>query len=253
MKFPEVYDSHIHSEGRGQKELSEMAESGIRYANSCAYYPVKPLYPETLIDLFRKLESFETERGRRVGMKIIPAFGIHPRCIPNNWRKVTDFLAENAPRILGEIGLEGGSSLETEVFREQLRIAKSMDIPCIIHTPRKKKTELTEKILRILDEISFPEDLAVVDHISLETFPDVIGRGYHAGLTVESGKLSEVDVLEILEKFGPDRIMINSDSGFTSLDYLSTSRTIGFLIKEGFAGKDLKMVAVENAKAFFKL
>jgi hypothetical protein len=253
MRLPEIYDSHMHSEGRSQKELSEMVESGIKYANSCAFYPVKPLYPETLIDLFRKLENFETERGRRAGMKIIPAFGIHPRCIPQQWRKAIDFLAENPPRIFGEIGLEEGGSLEIEVLREQLRLAKYIDIPCIIHTPRRKKNELTDKILEILDEVNFPENLAVIDHVSLETFPKVIQRGYHAGLTVEAGKLSERDVLEILQNSGPDGIMINSDSGFTSLDYLSTSRTIGFLLREGFGGKDLRRIASDNARAFFNL
>ena len=252
MDLPEIYDSHIHSEGRSQKELAEMVEAGIRFANSCAFYPVRPLYPETLIDLFRKLEDFETERGKRVGLKIIPALGIHPRCIPQNWRKTTEFLEERPPKIFGEIGLEKGNELEVEVLKEQLKLAKKFDVPCIIHTPRKNKVKVTQKLLSILEELNFPEELAVVDHVSLETVSEVIKRGFHAGLTVEEGKLSESDVLEILKKFGPEKLMLNSDTGFTSLEYLSTSKTISFLLER--VEKDaLEKIASKNARKFFRV
>ncbi|MBO8182586.1 MAG: TatD family hydrolase [Archaeoglobus sp.] len=249
----EIYDSHIHSEGRSQKELTEMVKAGIKFANSCAFYPVQPRFAETLIDLFRKLEEFETERGKRVGMKITPALGIHPRCIPQNWKKALDFLEENPPRIFGEVGLEEGGSLEVDVLKSQLSLAKKLDVPCIIHTPRKNKVEMTQKILEILAELSFPENLAVIDHVSMETVSEILKRGYHAGLTVEEGKLSEKDVLDILKKYGAERLMINSDTGFTSLEYLSTSKTVSFLIERDVEREDVIRVACKNAKEFFRV
>ncbi len=249
----EIYDSHTHSEGRSQKELSEMASSGIKMINSCAFYPVKPRYPGTLIDLFRKLEEFETYRGEKAGLKVVPALGIHPRCIPGNWQEVIDFLEESQPKIFGEIGLETAEEIEVETLKAQLDLAKKLDTPCIIHTPRRNKDEITKKTLNILDEIEFPEELAVIDHVSLETVPEILNRGYHAGLTVEKGKLSESDVLEIIRKFGSEKLMINSDTGFTSLDYLSTVRTVSFLLEEGVEVKEIKRIAFENARRFFRV
>ncbi len=253
MGHIEIYDSHIHSEGRSQKELSEMSNSGIKTVNSCAFYPVRPRYPGTLIDLFRKLEEFETYRGEKAGLKVVPAFGIHPRCIPENWHEVIDFLEESQPKIFGEIGLETAEKAEVEVLKAQLSLAKKLDIPCIIHTPRGNKAEITQKTLKSLEELRFPEQLAVIDHVSLETVSEILNRGYHAGLTVEEGKLSERDVLEIIEKFGPERLMINSDTGFTSLDYLSTVRAVSFLLEKGVEMEEIKRIAFENAKEFFRV
>ena len=79
----EVFDTHIHSEGRSIENLEEMAKNGIKKAITCAYYPIEPKFAETLIDLFRKLTTFEVEREKSVGIEIYPAIGIHPRCIPN--------------------------------------------------------------------------------------------------------------------------------------------------------------------------
>jgi|Deesub1362A_J573_1020465.scaffolds.fasta_scaffold00072_117 hypothetical protein len=249
----EIYDSHIHSEGRSQKELSEMSDSGIKTVNSCAFYPVKPRYPGTLIDLFRKLEEFETYRGEKAGLKVVPAFGIHPRCIPGNWQEVIDFLEESQPKIFGEIGLETAEEIEIEVLKVHLNLAKKLDIPCIIHTPRRNKNEITQKILDILDMLQFPEELAVIDHVGLETASEILSRGYHAGLTVEEGKLSERDVFEIITKFGPDKLMINSDTGFTSLDYLSTVRAITYLVENDVDAEIVKQLAFKNAKEFFRV
>ncbi len=64
----------------------------------------------------------------------------------------------------GEIGLETGNDLEVEVLTKQLKLAKSLEKPCII----------TKKIIEILEKMDFPEVLAVIDHVN---------SGYYAGLT----------------------------------------------------------------------
>ncbi|AGK60635.1 putative metal-dependent hydrolases with the TIM-barrel fold [Archaeoglobus sulfaticallidus PM70-1] len=248
-----IYDTHTHSEGRSAGELVEMAEKGIVKVNTCAFYPVKPLYGETMIDLFRKLEEFEPYRGKKAGIDIYPAIGIHPRCIPENWEKVKGKILgylENA-RIIGEIGLETANELEREVLKAQLEVAKKFDIPCIIHTPRSNKTEVTRTVLDVLEKVSFPEELAVIDHVSPETVGEVLKR-YHAGLTVEEGKLNEKQVLEIVESYGAERVMLNSDNGFGSADYLSTYKTVKFL-ECRISKEDLTKTAYENAKKFFRV
>ncbi len=246
-----VYDTHTHSEGRSIKELKEMAEKGIVKINSCAFYPVRPMHYGTLIDLFRKLQEFETERGDKAGLKIYPAIGIHPRCIPPEWEKVIDYMEDYQPKILGEIGLEEGNDLERRVLEAQLSIAAKHDIPCIIHTPRKNKLIVTEKLLDILERISFPAELAVIDHLSHETVSKVFKRGHYCGLTVEKGKLTPEEVLDILKEFEAERFMLNSDSGFGGSEYLSVLRTAEFLLESGL-GDDVKKVSIKNAEAFFK-
>jgi hypothetical protein len=245
------YDTHTHSEGRSFLELREMAERGIKKINSCAFYPVTPLYYGTLIDLFRKLMEFEVSRGSKAGLKIYPAIGIHPRCIPPKWGRVVEYMEENPPTIIGEIGLEEGSELEVEVLTSQLLLAKKLDIPCIIHTPRRNKESITEKTIEILEKLGFPETIAVIDHVSLDTVGMIHRRGYFCGLTVEEGKLSVEDTLEIVEEYEPERLMLNSDSGFSGSEYLSVANTAGHLL-EKFERDVVEKVCLKNAEFFFR-
>ena len=247
----ECFDTHMHSEGKGISELRAMAERGIKRVVSCAFYPVKPSSPETLIDEFRKLETFEVERAEKAGMKLYPAIGIHPRCIPPNYEKALKYLEKNA-RIIGEIGLETANDLEIEVLKAQLDIAKKLDVPCIIHTPRRNKVEITEKTLKILKEMDFPSDLAVIDHATEQTVPIIINQGYWIGLTVQKGKLTKEDVARIVEKFGFERFLLNSDTGFSDEELFTTAETVEFLLERYDSG-DVEKLAFKNAEKFLKI
>ena len=242
----ELFDAHIHSEGRSVEELKKMSENGIKKALTCAFYPIQPKYGETLIDLFRKLVEFESYRGKKAGMRIYAAVGIHPRCIPPNWRDVIEFMETDFGYVaFGEIGLEDGDEREIEVLKSQLMLAKRLDVPCIIHTPRRNKKVITEKILKILEEISFPEDLALIDHVSFETFEMIREKNYHIGLTVQPGKLSVEDAVEIINKYGDEKIVANSDTGFSESDMLAVRKLYD-------ACRNLKVTS-ENAEKFLRI
>ncbi len=239
-----VIDTHIHSEGRSVEDLRFMAENGIRKAITCAFYPLPPKFQETLIDLARKLTEFEPRRGERAGMEIFSAIGIHPRCIPPDWQKVLDFVESYSGYVaVGEIGLEDGTDEEREVLKSQLLLAKKLDIPAIIHTPRKNKVAILEKTLEILDSVSFPEDLALIDHNSVETVKVVLERGYWAGITVQPGKLSVEEAVKIVEEFGDERLVANSDTGFSESDMLA--------VKKFYDACKNDRVARKNAERFF--
>lgn len=249
----DVFDTHIHSEGRSVEDLEKMAKEGIAKAITCAFYPIEPKFPETLIDLFRKLTTFEVERGRSAGMEIYPAIGVHPRCIPPNYGKVIESMEEIECVAFGEIGLEIASYLEVEVLREQLKLAKSLDKPCIIHTPRKNKVEVTEKILKILKDVGFPEELAVIDHATEETVKEILNAGYYAGLTVQIGKLSAEEVHNIVSEFGFERFVLNSDTGFDKADMFATAKAVRFLEEKGIEKSDVEKLATKNAIKLFRL
>jgi len=68
----------------------------------------------------------------------------------------------------GKIGIETGSKEEVEVFEEQIKLAKKLDKPCIIHTPKKNEATIFEKVVKIPEKHEFPEDLTVIDHTTHE-------------------------------------------------------------------------------------
>jgi len=244
------FDTHIHSEGRSVEDLRRMADAGIESAITCAFYPIPPEHPETLIDLFRKLEIFEVKRGEKAGVKIYPALGIHPRCIPPRYEVVLPAITRGVA--VGEIGLEEGGEAEVKVFKAQLRIAKENDLPCIIHTPRNNKEVITEKTLEILEAISFPEELAVIDHLSPSIAGKVLKDRYYGGLSVQPGKLTSLEALTIVEEYGPERLMLNSDTGFSESEMDAVAKA-GSLIAEKLGRDVAEDVGMKNAKKFFKV
>lgn len=244
------FDSHIHSIGRSIEDLERMRELGVKYAMNCAFYPVVPEHPETLIDLFRRMVEFERERGREAGIELYPALGIHPRCIPPKYEVVVDEISEGVA--IGEIGLERGDEREREVFESQLKVAMREDLPCIIHTPKEGKEIITKKTLEILERLSFPETLAVIDHVTSSTIEEVLKRGYFCGLSVQSGKLTPEEVVKLVEEYGAERIMLNSDVGFVRAQLDAVPRTAR-MISERFGEDVAKKVALENARKFFRV
>ncbi len=247
----ECFDTHMHSEGKGITELKAMAEAGIKLAVSCAYYPVTPSHSSTLVDMFRKLTTFEVERGSKAGLRLIPAVGIHPRCICEDWQNALSWIEENG-KVVGEIGLETASEVEVEVLSAQLELAKKLDLPCIVHTPKKNKLEVTEKVLEVVDRSGIGEELVVIDHATSGTVEKIIKRGFWAGLTVQPGKLSVEEAVSILENYGFESFVLNSDTGFNDFEMLTVAETVKAL-EEKFDSGDVKKVAVENGKKLFKL
>ncbi|MDI3502511.1 MAG: uncharacterized protein PWR09_636 [Archaeoglobi archaeon] len=248
--FMRWFDSHVHLEGRSIEDLERMRELGLKAVMNCAFYPVPPEHPETFHDLFRRMLIFEVERGKDAGLQVHSALGIHPRCIPKDYQRALEWISEGDA--VGEIGLEKGGKIEEEVFRAQLRVAEEEDLPCIIHTPKEGKVEITEKTLEILEELSFPESLVLVDHATQETAGKILKRGYHCGLSVQSGKLTPGEALEIVRKFGDERIVLNSDVGFARAQLDAVPRTAELIARE--LGRDVsEKVALKNAKKFFRV
>ncbi|AAB89486.1 MULTISPECIES: TatD family hydrolase [Archaeoglobus] len=246
------FDSHLHSEGLGFSELVKLKENGIKEVCSLAFFPVKPKYPQTMIDVFRKLTEFEPLRCEAAGVKMHPAVGIHPRCIPPDYEFVLGYLEEGEWVAFGEIGLELVTDEEIEVLKSQLELAKRMDVPCIIHTPRGNKLKATRKTLEILESLDFPADLAVIDHVNFETLDMVLETEYWIGLTVQPGKLSAEDAARIVAEHGPERFMLNSDAGYRDVE-ITTVAEAAVKIEEAVGREEMEKVARENARKFLRV
>lgn len=101
--------------------------------------------------------SFDRQTLRAANHKgfIYEAMGLHPTSVGENWREELDFVFDAFSKYnyvaVGEIGLDGYWSKEFMqqqkiVFVEQLKLAKSMDLPVIIHL-----REATDALFEVLD------------------------------------------------------------------------------------------------------
>ena len=153
---------------------------------------------------------------------------------------------------IGEIGLDDNTINEQKAFKKQLEIAEDTKSKVIIHTPRKNKKEVLKDIKIIVDETINPK-LVVIDHINPNVVEDVIDYDYTLGLTVQPQKMTKEEAIKILDKYGFNKFLLNSDISNKPSDPISVPKTVRTLKKLGYKNSDIEKVAFKNAKKFFKI
>jgi len=252
-----MIDTHIHADARSSEDFEKMFISGIDTAISCSYYPYKiNNNPEILLNHLKRILNFEPRRAIEYGLDLKIALGIHPTNSLKNNEIIFDSLRkwiENKDIIaIGEIGLDENTELEREVFRKQLELAQETKTKVIIHTPRKNKLEVLKDIKSIVLSTIDPK-LVVIDHINLNTIEEVIDEDFTIGLTVQPQKMEVDEAIEILDNYGFDKFLLNSDISNKPSNPLSVPKTVRTLKRLGYKENEIDKVAFKNAEGFFDL
>ena len=252
-----MIDTHIHADARSSEDFEKMFISGIDTAISCSYYPYKiNNNPEILLNHLKRILNFEPRRAIEYGLDLKIALGIHPTNSLKNNEIIFDSLRkwiENKDIIaIGEIGLDENTELEREVFRKQLELAQETKTKVIIHTPRKNKLEVLKDIKSIVLNTIDPK-LVVIDHINLNTIEEVIDEDFTIGLTVQPQKMEVDEAIEILDNYGFDKFLLNSDISNKPSNPLSVPKTVRTLKRLGYKENEIDKVAFKNAEGFFDL
>ena len=251
-----MIDTHIHGDARTGEDFSKMYLSGIDIAVTCAYYPYKIDNDSILLNHLMRILNYDTKRAEEQGLELKVALGIHPTNTNVNCEIIFENLykwIENKDIIaIGEIGLENLTEDEYRIFKKQLDIVEETKSNVIIHTPRRNKSEVLNKILEILPQHISPE-LVVIDHINQAVIEQVISTDYTLGLTVQPKKMDKTEAISILDEYGFDKFLLNSDISNMPSDPLSVPKTIRELKKLGFNQKEIDKVSQKNAENFFKI
>ena len=251
-----MIDTHIHADARTGEDFNGMYISGIDTAVTCAYYPYMINNDTILLNHLMRILNYDTKRAKEYGIDLKVALGIHP----TNSNIDGDIIYENLYNwienkeiiAIGEIGLEDLTKKEYEVFKKQLDIAEETKTPVIIHTPRKDKEKVLDEILNILPEYISPE-YVVIDHINQNVVEKVISTDYTLGLTVQPQKMDKSEAIHILNEYGFDKFLLNSDMSNKPSDPLSVPKTIRELERQNFNTKDINKIAFKNAEKFYNI
>ena len=73
------------------------------------------------------------------------------------------------------------------------------------------------------------------------------------GLTVQPQKLDKNDAIAILDEYGFDRFLLNSDMSNKASDPLSVPKTVRELTRREYKKSEIEKVARLNAQKFFKI
>ena len=251
-----MIDSHMHADARSSEDFEIMYTSGVDVAITCSYYPYKLRSAECLLNHFDRIRKYDIKRAQSYGLRLEVALGIHPVNSNLNYEPVLEelesLILDGKIKIIGEIGLDSNTIQEQEVFKKQLELAEELKTKVIIHTPRKNKAEVLKDIKRIVDETITPE-LVVIDHINSNIVESVIDNGYMLGLTVQPQKMGVDECVSILDNYGFDNFLLNSDISNKPSNPLSVPETVRTLEKLNYKKSDIDKVSFKNAIDFFKI
>ncbi|WP_067258583.1 TatD family hydrolase [Methanobrevibacter cuticularis] len=251
-----MIDTHIHADARSSEDFDEMFISGIDKAITCSFYPYDLINEIVLLNHWERILNYDTQRAKKYGLELKVALGIHPSNIIKNYEGILnnlyEYISEDKIVAIGEIGLDSLTSEEIAIFKKQLVIADETKTKVIIHTPRNNKLNVLKKIKSIVLETMNPK-LAVIDHINSAVIGEIIDDNFTMGLTVQPEKMEVDEAISILEMYGFENFLLNSDISNMPSDPLSVPKTIRTLEKQGIKREKIAKISFKNAEKFFKI
>lgn len=245
---------------RTTDDYEKMALSGIRTVIEPSFWLGQERTSfETLKDYWEYIISFEHNRAAQFGIDHYCAISINPKEANNkkfandSLQIIEEFLLRENVVALGEIGFDLMTIQEEDVFRKQLLLADKLKIPIIIHTPHVNKLDGTKKTFEIIEDLEVEQSRIIVDHNNEDTIELSLSYDVYSGITVyPNTKLSPFRAVNILKKFGTDKILINSSADWGISDPLSVPKTALEMESHGFSQKEIEKVLFNNPNSFFK-
>ena len=214
---------------------------------------------KTLIDYWDYLINFERTRAKEFGINHYCAISVNPKEANNSQlaseslNVMSDYLSKEGVVAVGEIGFDMITKEEEKVFTQQLMMAEELKMPVIIHTPHINKVEGTKKTLDIIKNCNATESRIIMDHNTEETIELSLSYDVMAGITVyPHTKVSPIRAVNMLKKYGTDRILINSSADWGISDPLSVPKTAIQMEKDGFSETEIDKLLFHNPNNFFK-
>jgi uncharacterized protein len=251
-------DTHAHVDTRPYEDFEQMAISGITDVLTLAHDPMKMSSSAVFRDHFERLFA-DRARVEKNGPRLHVCLGLHPRARPDDLPAcvslLESYLQDKARPVtaIGEAGLETRDQFEVDMLLRQIELAIKYDLPIILHTPRNGKGSVTREIINVLSTFSIDKDRVVIDHADAATAKLIVDRGYNAGLTVQPGKLSPQEAVEIVKASDPARLVLNSDMSSAPTDVLGVPRAVQALKRAGVHGVIIEAVSNKNAWRIFRL
>src|SRR5258707_339237 len=124
----------------------------------------------------------------------------------------------------------------------------------MIHTPHRDKHRGTLRTMDVLAEHSFDPGRCVIDHNTEETVREVLDRGYFAAFSIyPHTKMGNERMTEIVRRYGPERIIVDSACDWGVSDPLAVPKTAALMAERGIDAPAIRMVTYENALAVYGL
>lgn len=255
IKGMRFFDPHIHMVSRTTDDYQAMVDAGIVAIIEPSFWVGQPRTGlSSFRDYYNSLIGWERFRSSQFGIKHYCTIGLNSREANN------EALAEQVMEVLplyaykegvvgiGEIGFDDQTALEEKYYRLQLELAKSANLPVQVHTPHRDKKRGTERSMAIALEHGIDPSWVTIDHNNEETVKSVLDQGFYAAFTIYPfTKMGNERMVKVVEKYGSERIMINSAADWGISDPLAVPKTAALMKMKGISEEDIKKVTYQNA------
>ncbi len=250
-----LIDPHIHMVSRTTDDYEAMAAAGVVAVIEPSFWQGQPRTEVgTYKDYFSSLIGFERFRAAQFGIKHYCTIGLNSKEANN------EALAEQVMELLplfatkegvvgiGEIGFDDQTKAEDKYFRQQLELAKELNLPVQIHTPHRDKKRGTQRSMDVCEEHGILPSMVIIDHNNEETVQEVLDRGYWAAFTIyPKTKMGNERMVEVVKKFGTERIIVDSSADWGVSDPLAVPKTARLMLQRGISPEAVKLTCYQNA------
>lgn len=248
-------DPHIHVTSRTTDDYEAMRKAGIVAIIEPAFWLGQPRTKVgSFQDYFSSLVGFERFRASQFGIQHYCTIGLNSK--ESNNEPLAEEVMELLPLYIGkegvvaigEIGYDDQTAAEDKYFRQQLELAKEVNLPVMIHTPHRDKKRGTTRSMDVCEEHGLDPSMVVVDHNNEETVKEVLDRGYWAAFTIyPHTKMGSERMVEIVRQYGPERIMVDSAADWGISDPLGVPKTAGLMREKGLPEEYIRLTCYQNA------
>lgn len=254
-----LIEPHIHTVARTTEDLGRMAVYGIvACVEPSCFTGVYRRSPESFMDYWDEVAERETRRALEYGISHFAMVGLNPReggspIARDVLRAMETFLDRPSVVGIGEIGLDLMTPEEEDSFRRQLRMAEDRALPVIARPPRHNRRAGLERMISILEDEEVTQERVVLDNCNGECAGLILDRtGCWAGVTVHhSGGLGADRAVDIVERHGTGRLIVNGSADWGSSDVLAVPKVAALMRRRGFSEEAVSELTFHNPSRVF--
>jgi len=255
-------DPHIHMVSRITDDYQRLAFAGCAAVSEPAFWAGFDRGSAAAFrDYFRQLTQYEPKRAALYGIAHYCWLCINAKEAENVAlsREVIALIPEflDSPNVLGigEIGLNKNTPNEATVFCDHLELAAARDELVLVHTPHlEDKYKGTRMILDMVkNERRIKPERVLIDHVEEHTIQPALDAGHWVGMTLYPiTKCTPQRAADMVERFGPDRIMVNSAGDWGHSDPMAVPAFMHEMRMRGRSDADISRIVYENPLAFYE-
>ncbi|KAA1248425.1 hydrolase TatD [Mycobacterium simiae] len=253
-----IFDPHIHMTSRTTDDYEAMYAAGVRAIVEPAFWMGQPRTSAgSFIDYFDSLIGWERYRASQFGIAHNCTIALNPKeANDSRCRAVLDqvprYLSKSGVVAVGEIGYDSMTAEETEVFQTQLEMAAEHSLPALVHTPHRDKLGGTLASIDLVKRVGIDPGMVLLDHLNEVTIEPARDSGCWMGFSIyPDTKMDEARMVVLMQRFGLERIIVNSAADWGRSDPLKTVKTAKAMLAASFSEDDVDRVMWRNPVEFY--